>query len=129
MFVGIYEPDDTEDLTNSSQHCVKIIGWGKDNGRSFWQVANSWGQTWGEQGYFKFPQNDTHLGFGTLAIAPVPESILVGTFLLSASAGTITTLLSAKFQCTQFSHFFWCVVYFKFMFRPVQINADVVKMF
>ncbi|KAJ3658089.1 hypothetical protein Zmor_009849 [Zophobas morio] len=77
---GIYEPDDTEDLTNSSQHCVKIIGWGKDNGRSFWQVANSWGQTWGEQGYFKFPQNDTHLGFGTLAIAPVPQSYTCGDF-------------------------------------------------
>lgn len=34
-------------------HAIKIIGWGADNGTSYWLVANSWGTQWGENGFFK----------------------------------------------------------------------------
>jgi hypothetical protein len=34
-------------------HCVKLIGWGTQNGMDYWQYANSWDTTWGDQGYFK----------------------------------------------------------------------------
>jgi cathepsin B len=35
-------------------HAVKVIGWGKDqkSGLDYWIVANSWGTTWGMQGWF-----------------------------------------------------------------------------
>lgn len=39
-------------------HAVKIIGWGIDeDGSEHWIVANSWGASWGEEGYFR-------IGFG-----------------------------------------------------------------
>ena len=34
-------------------HAIKIIGWGTEDGVDFWMIANSWGTTWGLDGYFK----------------------------------------------------------------------------
>ena len=31
-------------------HAVKIIGWGYENGTSYWLVANSWNTDWGDKG-------------------------------------------------------------------------------
>jgi cathepsin B len=39
-------------------HAVKIVGWGSGNGVDYWLVANSWGTTWGEQGFFRIKQGD-----------------------------------------------------------------------
>ncbi len=34
-------------------HSVKIVGWGEQGGELYWTVANSWGASWGDNGYFK----------------------------------------------------------------------------
>lgn len=34
-------------------HAVKIVGWGKHFSTFYWIVQNSWGPTWGENGYFR----------------------------------------------------------------------------
>ena len=34
-------------------HAVEITGWGIENGKPYWEIANTWGKDWGIDGYFK----------------------------------------------------------------------------
>jgi cathepsin B len=45
-------------------HSVMITGWGVENNVQYWVGVNSWGTTWGENGYFKiaFGQIDIEQG-------------------------------------------------------------------
>jgi len=52
---GIYSsPQCTKHLLS---HAVCIVGYGAENGQDFWIVKNSWGDTWGEKGYFRMARN------------------------------------------------------------------------
>lgn len=39
-------------------HAVKILGYGNEGGLDYWLLANSWGVSWGENGFFKFKIGD-----------------------------------------------------------------------
>lgn len=32
---------------------MRMIGWGLQRGQAYWLLANSWGTSWGEKGFFK----------------------------------------------------------------------------
>lgn len=51
-------------------HAVIIVGYGtdSDSGKDFWIVKNSWGPTWGEQGYFRLKRDMSQKGPGMCGI-------------------------------------------------------------
>lgn len=53
-------------------HSVKIIGWGVENSTSYWIVANSWNEDWGDKGFFKIRRGTNECGIEKQVVAGIP---------------------------------------------------------
>ena len=58
-------------------HGVLIVGYGDDNGQAYWLVKNSWGTTWGDNGYVKIARTESTNDAGVCGIAMDPSFIVV----------------------------------------------------
>lgn len=50
-------------------HAIKMIGWGVDNGTPYWTCANSWNDSWGEQGTFRILKGVNECGIEGSVVA------------------------------------------------------------
>ena len=64
---GIYKHTSGDVLEALS---VRLLGWGNDNGTDYWIGANSWGPTWGEDGYFKIKFGECDIDYDAVAGQP-----------------------------------------------------------
>jgi C1A family cysteine protease len=68
---GIYKQ-----TTGTAQggHAVTLMGWGNANGTNYWIVQNSWGNDFGEKGYFRIDMTDTNSAIAGSAYYCVPDA-------------------------------------------------------
>jgi len=59
-------------LCNPKQldHGVAIVGFGVDGGLKYWTIRNSWGASWGEDGYYRIIRGTGACGLNTMVTAP-----------------------------------------------------------
>jgi cathepsin B len=50
-----------------------VLGWGTESGTDYWLVANSWGTSWGENGFFKIRRGSDECGIEDQAVAGLPK--------------------------------------------------------
>lgn len=68
---GIYYDERCQ--SSNLNHAVLIIGYGTDiKWGDYWLVKNSWGISWGEEGYFKIARNrENHCGISSYLVYPI----------------------------------------------------------
>jgi hypothetical protein len=74
---SIYDKPEFDQL--KGRHAVNVVGWGEDdNGIKYWIIKNSWGQTWGDNGYFKIQRGINFSDIESQAGAVIVSKFLQG---------------------------------------------------
>ncbi|XP_041850615.1 dipeptidyl peptidase 1 isoform X2 [Melanotaenia boesemani] len=77
---GIYHHTGLTDAFNPfelTNHAVLLVGYGRCHmtGQKYWIVKNSWGNTWGENGFFRIRRGNDECAIESIAVAakPIPK--------------------------------------------------------
>lgn len=70
---GVYNDPDCRNSPRSLNHAVLLVGYGTTKtGGDFWLLKNSWGRSWGDNGYIKMARNlNNQCGVASFAVLPI----------------------------------------------------------
>jgi len=66
---GIYSEKKRVPMIN---HEISVTGYGVEDGEEFWIVRNSWGNYWGEHGFFRIKMHEDNLAIERNCLAGMP---------------------------------------------------------
>ncbi|XP_033022707.1 pro-cathepsin H [Lacerta agilis] len=69
---GVYSSEHCDKTPDKVNHAVLAVGYGEENGLLYWIVKNSWGPSWGMDGYFYIERGKNMCGLADCASYPVP---------------------------------------------------------
>jgi cathepsin C len=75
---GVYHATGLTDRFNPfriTNHVVLIVGYGEEGGVKYWTVKNSWGASWGEDGFFRIRRGTNELNIESMAVVSTPVTI------------------------------------------------------
>jgi len=61
---GVYQGCSNKDIN----HAVTVVGYGTENGKPYWLVKNSWGDSWGDNGYIKIYRGNSQCQIGDYCV-------------------------------------------------------------
>jgi len=68
---GVYSKVGCKNGAMDINHAVTAVGYGVENGVTYFTIKNSWGEDWGDQGYFKMEADVNMCGIGICNSYPV----------------------------------------------------------
>ncbi|KAM3693712.1 hypothetical protein ACJW31_07G004500 [Castanea mollissima] len=68
---GVYTSETCGSTPMDVNHAVLAVGYGIEDDVPYWLIKNSWGESWGDKGYFKMELGKNMCGVATCASYPV----------------------------------------------------------
>jgi len=62
LYIWRFLSDNLLGLWQDVNHAVLAVGYGVENGIPYWLIKNSWGEDWGDNGYFKMEMGKNMCG-------------------------------------------------------------------
>merc|ERR1719360_46125 len=60
---------------SATDHAITVVGYGTEDGVDYWLIKNSWGTSWGEDGYIKLKRGVNMCGIGTEYSVPICTTV------------------------------------------------------